>query len=313
MSDKEQPRKSSQSRNQARGLGRGLSALMDDYPIAPLDENTEQLKSPDITLLAIDLLVANPFQPRRHFDGEELESLAASIREKGILQPILVRPQGAGDAGEQRYEIIAGERRWRAAQKAGLHDVPVLVRALDDLAALEVAIIENVQRQDLSPVEEALGYRRLIEEFAHRQEDVARAVGKSRSHVANLLRLLSLPEPVRQMLDDGRLSMGHARALVGAPDPLSLANMIVKDGLSVRAAEVLASLEKKPEQEKSGSPRKPAARKDADTRALEADLGRALGLSVEINHKGEAGGSVSIRYVTLEQLDDLCQRLIEHQ
>lgn len=311
MSTRNQSTKPGMSRGQTRGLGRGLSALMDDYPIAASDDAAIQSGNADIVLLAIDLLVANPFQPRRHFKEEELDNLAASIREKGVLQPILVRPKTAANATEQRYEIIAGERRWRAAQKAGLHDVPVLVQMLDDLAALEIAIIENVQRQDLSPVEEAMGYRRLIDDFAHRQEDIARAIGKSRSHVANLLRLLNLPEPVLQMLDDGRLSMGHARTLVGAPDPLALAETIIADGLSVRAAEVLASLEKSPARDGSGTSRKTAAKKDADTKALEEDLGRALGLSVEINHKGETGGLVTIRYGSLEQLDDLCQRLIE--
>lgn len=286
-----------------RGLGRGLSALMDEYP-APAADGTSAGGSAN---LPIDLLRPNPFQPRRHFDTEELEELVASIRGQGVLQPILVRPAaGAPAEGERAYEIIAGERRWRAAQKAGLHEIPALIREVDDTAALEVALIENVQRRDLSPIEEAQGYRRLIEEFGHRQDDIASAVGKSRSHIANLLRLLGLPAEVQAMLADGRLSMGHARALIGADDPKALADRIVREGMTVRRAEALAG------EAKPASTRRRAGKpvKDADTRALESDLSQALGLGVEITYDKGDGGRVTIHYKTLEQLDDLCQRLL---
>lgn len=295
---------SEQTSGPKRGLGRGLSALMDDYPEK---EDAAEAPRPD-SIAPIDLLVANRFQPRRLFNSADLEELAGSIRARGLLQPILVRPAGETARGERRYEIIAGERRWRAAQKAGLHEVPIVVRALDDREALEIAIIENVQRKDLSPIEEAAAYQRLIDEFSHKQEDVAKAVGKSRSHVANLLRLLALPAELRAMLEDGRLTMGHARALLGAPDPLALAREIIGKGLSVREAETLAAAAKPAKARKAGGAERSG--KDADTRALEDDLGRALGLAVDIAHKGEAGGSVTIRYKTLEQLDDLCQKLI---
>jgi len=288
-----------------RGLGRGLSALMDDYPASAADGSL----AGGSANLPIDLLRPNPYQPRRSFDAAELDELVASIRGQGVLQPILVRPAGEETAGGERaYEIIAGERRWRAAQKAGLHEIPAVVREVDDTAALEVALIENVQRRDLSPIEEALGYRRLIDEFGHRQEDIASAVGKSRSHIANLLRLLGLPEEVQSMLADGRLSMGHARALIGAGDPKALADRIVRDGLTVRRAEALAG-ETKPA---SGRGRAARPVKDADTRALESDLSQALGLHVEITYDKGDGGRVTIHYKTLEQLDDLCQRLILH-
>lgn len=289
-----------------RGLGRGLSALMDDFPGEGVGSGRET--RPD-AMAPIDLLVANRFQPRRLFASADLEELVASIRTHGLLQPILVRPAGETERGEKRYEIVAGERRWRAAQKAGLHEVPIVVRTLEDGEALEIAIIENVQRKDLTPIEEAHAYQRLVEEFSHTQEDVAKAVGKSRSHIANLLRLLSLPPEVRAMLEDGRLSMGHARALLGAPDPLALARRVIAGGMTVRATEALAS-EAKPDRGKSAHKRNAAAKKDADTRALEADLSRALGLPVEILHKGESGGSLRISYASLDQLDDLCQRLI---
>ncbi|WP_281299926.1 MULTISPECIES: ParB/RepB/Spo0J family partition protein [unclassified Iodidimonas] len=322
MSDPQQTAKP-KTRAVQRGLGRGLSALMDDYP---LDEGHDTqgraggLSGDGVRVLPIHHLMANPFQPRRIFDAEELQSLADSIREKGVLQPILVRKSAKDGADGPRYEIIAGERRWRASQKAGLHDVPVLVRDLDDRAALEVAIIENIQRRDLSAIEEAQGYLRLIDDFGHKQDEIAKAVGKSRSHIANLLRLLSLPEAVRHMVDDGRLSMGHARALIGTPDPLALAKKAIEGELSVRAVEKLVHAQKDqlkaPAASQSSSPssagHKPGTpRKDADTRALEQDLSQSLGLVVSIDHKGDAGGQVTIRYASLEQLDDLCQALIE--
>jgi len=297
--------KSPSAASRRRGLGRGLSALMDDYP-APAGGSDSAAPAS----LPIDLLAPNRFQPRRRFDDAELAELVDSIREKGVLQPILVRPAEAGAAsGEQSYEIVAGERRWRAAQKAGLHEIPVVVRDIDDTAALEVALIENVQRRDLSPIEEARGYRRLIDEFGHTQEEIAAGVGKSRSHIANLLRLLGLPETVQAMVDDGRLSMGHARALIGSDDPAALARRIVEEGLSVRRVEALAGESKPPAK---GGRRGGRREKDADTRALEADLSQAMGLKVELTYDAGDGGRVTIHYKTLEQLDDLCQRLIHH-
>ena len=288
------------SKSKAMGLGRGLSALLDDaadVAVAP-DKST--------TTLPVAYLTPNPYQPRQRFDEEALAELTASIREKGLLQPILVRP--VGDTGS--YEIVAGERRWRAAQTAGLHEVPVVIRALSDGQALELAIVENVQRRDLSPVEEARGYRRLMDEFSHTQEAVAEMVGRSRSHVANLLRLLGLPQPVLELIDGGGLSMGHARALIGADDPAGLARLVTAKGLSVRQTETMAQTAKTA---RSARPRQPRAQvaKDADTRALERDLSAALGLSVDIRHKGQAGGTITFNYTTLDQLDDLCQRLFQ--
>ena len=288
------------SKSKAMGLGRGLSALLDDA--------ADVGSTPDkpTTSLPVAYLTPNPYQPRQRFDEEALAELTASIREKGLLQPILVRP--VGDTGS--YEIVAGERRWRAAQTAGLHEVPVVIRDLSDGQALELAIVENVQRRDLSPVEEARGYRRLMDEFSHTQEAVAEMVGKSRSHIANLLRLLGLPQPVLELIDGGGLSMGHARALIGADDPAGLARLVTAKGLSVRQTEAMAQTAKTA---RSTRPRQPRAgvAKDADTRALERDLSAALGLSVDIRHKGQAGGTITFNYTTLDQLDDLCQRLFQ--
>jgi len=235
----------------------------------------------------------------------DINELADSIREVGILQPILVRPapDSAGD-----YQIVAGERRWRAAQMAGLKTVPILVRELDDLAVLEIGIIENVQRADLNPVEEALGYRALIERFGRTQEAVAQTVGKSRSHVANALRLLSLPDEVQSLLLSGALSAGHARAIVSASDPVGLARHIVDGGLSVRATEALVRKGGSSSAARPSRPGKAAGFKDADTRALETDLSDILGLDVEILDR-DGAGEIRISYATLEQLDDLCRRL----
>ena len=258
--------------------------------------------------MPIELLRRNPDQPRRSFGEPELEELAASIREKGVLQPILVRP-APGAPGE--YQIVAGERRWRAAQRAGLHSVPVLVRDLDDLDVLEIAIVENVQRADLNALEEAQGYRALMDRFGRTQDAVAQVVGKSRSHVANALRLLNLPEEVRDHLAAGRLSAGHARAIATSPDPVSLARTVVEKDLSVRQAEALS----RQSQDRAG-PAPRASRtggggggaKDPDTRLLEQDLSQAIGLQVVLDdHDGR--GALTIRYETLEQLDDLCHRL----
>lgn len=280
-------------RQQGKGLGRGLSALIGD------NEPDEGLASPEADAIAIDLIRPNPDQPRRRFSETEIDELAASIRERGVIQPLILRPDPSGDG----YQIVAGERRWRAAQRAQLHEVPAVVRDLDDATVLEVAIIENVQRADLTPVEEARGYARLMQEFGHTQEKLAGIVGKSRPHIANALRLLTLPEPVLRHLDEGRLSAGHARALVTAENPVALAEQVIARNLSVRETEALAR-RAKPE----APARRPAAGKDADTRALEMDLSANLGMKVRIDHKGEKdGGELRIRYASLDELDAICQ------
>ncbi len=284
-------------------LGRGLAALIgDDFvdPEAAPAETHEGLR----TVPVADLL-PSPFNPRQHFDESELAELAQSIREKGLLQPILVRP--AEQPG--RYEIVAGERRWRAAQMAGVHEVPVIVRELEEREALEVALIENVQRTDLNALEEALGYRRLIDQFGYTQQQLAEIIGKSRSHVANTLRLLNLPEEVQAMIRDGQLSAGHARALVATDDPLGLAKKIVKLGLSVREAEKLSQDEGKKRESsgrKTGAGEEPAP----DVKALAKELEEALGMAVAIKPKGKKGGRLVIEWRTLEQLDDLRARLL---
>jgi len=249
------------------------------------------------------MITANPRNPRRIFREDELEELASSIRQRGVLQPIVVRPAPSGGPG---YELVAGERRWRAAQKAGIHEIPVVIQELSDKEALEIAIIENVQRQDLNPLEEAYGYEQLISEFDYTQQDLAQVIGKSRSHVANTLRLLKLPEPVKQYLNDGALTAGHARALVVAPDPSTLARKIVEEGLTVRSAEALAQAVVA---EPKGRAKTPKPEKDADTRALEKQLSDALGLTVEIAHKPSGAGELRIRYSSLDQLDEVVRRL----
>jgi len=285
-------------------LGRGLAALIGDMAAAEGVRTSESANA--VRRVAINLVTANRQNPRRDFDAAQLEELTSSIREKGIMQPLLVRP-APGEAG--RYEIIAGERRWRAAQRAGLNDVPVIVREVDDKEALELAIIENVQRADLNPLEEAMGYEQLMGQFEYTQQDLAQVIGKSRSHVANTLRLLKLPPDVRDMVSRGELTAGHARALITADDPLSLARRIVGGGLSVRAAEAL-SQGQGAGRRSSGAARPAAAPegKDADTTALEKRLSDALGLLVVVDHK-DSGGRLEIRYKTLEQLDDLCLKL----
>ena len=289
-----------------RGLGRGLSALLGEVESAPAQAPGEQIGG--TREAPIELIHRNPDQPRRSFREDDLVELSNSIREKGILQPILVRP-APGIAGE--YQIVAGERRWRAAQRAGLRTIPIMVRELDDLAVLEIGIIENVQRADLNVLEEALSYRVLMEKFGRTQEAVAQTVGKSRSHVANTLRMLALPEAVQAQLASGELTAGHARAIAAAPDPVALAREVIDRGLSVRDAEALAR--RAPDGSPSVSGRatnssRPARVKDTDTQALESDLSSVLGLDVEIDHRGGAG-ALMIRYATLEQLDDLCNRL----
>ncbi|QQR39114.1 ParB/RepB/Spo0J family partition protein [Devosia rhizoryzae] len=279
-------------------LGRGLAALIGDMAAM---EGARVTESSSGKRLPVDFIIANRSNPRRTFDPDQLEELTNSIREKGVMSPLLVRPTDDPHV----FELIAGERRWRAAQKAGLHDVPVIIREVDDKEALELAIIENVQRADLNPLEEAMGYGQLMEQFEYTQQDLAQVIGKSRSHVANTLRLLKLPEDVRGMVAGGTLTAGHARTLITADDPAALARQIVDRGLSVREAEALSQQrevapKRKPESE-------PAPR-SADTLALERKLADALGLTVALNHT-ERGGRVEIRYKTLEQLDTICERL----
>jgi ParB family chromosome partitioning protein len=280
-------------------LGRGLAALIGDVG----DENTAIERARGQRRVPVEFLRPNPRNPRRVFNDEELDELASSIRAKGILQPILVRSvTGKPDA----YEIIAGERRWRAAQRAGLHDVPVLLLEIGDKEALEIAIIENVQRSDLNPLEEAMGYDSLIAQFQYGQADLAKIVGKSRSHIANTLRLIKLPESVKRLLNEGKLTAGHARALLASDNPEALAKTIVEKGLNVRDVEALAGAEA--EARGKAPKRRPRGAKSHDVRALERKLTDALGLHVEINHRA-SGGDLKIRYKTLEQLDALCRKL----
>ncbi|MCC7267517.1 MAG: ParB/RepB/Spo0J family partition protein [Caulobacteraceae bacterium] len=283
-----------------RGLGRGLSALLGeiDPPRSPAADPPGRRETP------IELIKANPDQPRRRFVDADMDELVASIQEKGVLQPILVRPDPAGGPG---FEIVAGERRWRAAQRAGLLSLPTVIRELTDQQVLEIGIVENVQRADLSPLEEAMGYRALMERFGRTQEAIAQTVGKSRSHVANTMRLLSLPEAVQAHLAEGRLTAGHARAIATAPDPAALAQDVVARGLSVRQAEALAR--RGPPAAKPSKPSAPV-NKDTDTRALEEDLAEVLGLKVDIIDRG-GRGELRLEYETLEQLDDLCRRLTQ--
>ncbi len=289
-------------------LGRGLSALLGESNAAAVNVLEKDKASDDGALprglrtLPIGQLKPGKFQPRRQFDEDAIADLVESIREKGILQPILVRPL------EGDYEIIAGERRWRAAQRAQLHDVPVIIRELTDKEALEVALVENLQRQDLSALEEAEGYRRLVEEFSHTQEELAKAVGKSRSHVANMMRLLALPDPIKDMVEQKKLSAGHARALLTADDPVALAKEVVDKQLNVRQTEKLASGEGKGKTAQGGGMRSAAAAKDADITALERELAQILGVRVDIQTLGK-GGTLTIHYGNLEQLDDILSRL----
>jgi ParB family chromosome partitioning protein len=285
-----------------KGLGRGLSALMGEAPRPSADDAGARKDS--VRDVEVARIRPNPAQPRQHFDEDALAELAESIRQHGVLQPILLR---AVDGG---YELIAGERRWRAAQRARLHSIPALVREQDDSSSAELALIENVQRQDLNAIEEAEGYRALISKFGHGQDNVAKLVGKSRSHVANLLRLLDLPETVRLMLLRGDISMGHARAVATAPDPEALATEIAEKGLSVRQAEALAKRERPGPGSDIGRASARNARKsvDADLEALERQLSDMLGLKVQVKHAG-AGGTVALSYSSLDQLDMICQRL----
>ncbi|MEX0283833.1 MAG: ParB/RepB/Spo0J family partition protein [Paracoccaceae bacterium] len=286
----------------SRGLGRGLSALMADVtPEAGTIENSTA--SAEMTV-PVENLAPNPDQPRRQFDEDQLEDLTNSIKEKGIIQPLIVR-----DMGDTTYQIVAGERRWRAAQRAQLHEVPVLVREFTDTEVLEIAIIENIQRADLNAIEEAAGYRQLMDRFGHTQEKLAEALGKSRSHIANLLRLLSLPDDVQDLVKDGQLSSGHARALITSENASELAKKVVRGGLSVRAIEDLVrkSAEKSEPKQK---PAQPVVEKDADTKALEGDLSANLGMKVNLKHApGQESGQLTISYDSLDQLDTICRLL----
>lgn len=297
----------SEKKGSRRGLGRGLSALMADVDLtAPSAVDESQPRGAD-RLVPIEQIEPNPDQPRRAFTQDHLHELSESIRTKGVLQPLIVRPKPGTD---KQYEIVAGERRWRAAQMAKLHELPVIVRDYSDTEMLEVAIIENIQRADLTAIEEAAGYRQLMDRFGHTQEKLAEALGKSRSHIANLLRLLTLPEGVQNMVSSGTLSAGHARALITADDPLTLAKEVVGKGLSVRETEKLAKAVLGQSVAPRSAPRHTATEKDADTRALEGDLSAALGMKVTINHASAGeGGELTLRYHSLDQLDEICSRL----
>ena len=291
----------------AKGLGMGLEALLGEAARpapTPSAAGEQAALRGGVREVEIAKIRPNPNQPRVQFDEAALDELADSIRQRGVLQPILLRPEG------DDYLIIAGERRWRAAQRARLHSIPALVREVDDSTTSELALIENIQRQDLNPLEEAEGYRQLIQRHGHTQDDVGRIVHKSRSHIANLLRLLDLPEFVRRSLLQGDISMGHARAVATADDPEELAREIIAKGLSVRQAEQRARREKgRPDPDAMrASARNPAKAFDADLDALERQLGDILGLKVQVTHKGQ-GGAVVLNYSSLDQLDMICQRL----
>ncbi|EEW24896.1 ParB/RepB/Spo0J family partition protein [Rhodobacter ferrooxidans] len=295
-----------EKKSERRGLGRGLSALMADINITAEARNVNEPGAQGRTgniLVPVEKLIPNPNQPRRTFSPEALSDLSESIRQKGVLQPLIVRPIPGSDG----YEIVAGERRWRAAQLAQLHELPVIIRDFDDVEVLEVAIIENIQRADLNAIEEAVGFRQLMDGFGHTQEKLAQALSKSRSHIANLLRLLNLPDDVQALVRDGALSAGHARALVTTPNASELARQVVARGLSVRETERLA---KAPAATKPAGHRPKRFEKDADTRALEADLAANLGMSVRIDHEpGGEAGTLTVRYNTLDDLDALCRVL----
>jgi ParB family chromosome partitioning protein len=289
------------------GLGRGLDALLGealrgDSSSANASADRDA-RSQGVTTLSVIDIRPNPSQPRRHFSDEKLDELAASIARHGIIQPIVVRPYQGG------YQIVAGERRWRAAQRAQLHDLPAIVRNFDDTETVEIALLENIQRQDLNPIEEAEAYKKLTELFGHSAAELADLVHKSRSHVANMMRLLDLPPTLRDLVTEEKLSMGHARALLGSDNAVQLAMLVIKNGLSVRATEALVQQERAPKAKN----RKAAVAnvpENADIRAVEAHLGDLLGLKVRIAQKGAAGaGEVTFEYGSLDQLDMLCQRL----
>jgi ParB family chromosome partitioning protein len=312
MSDNEKPLRKKM------GLGRGLDALLGEVSLdrsasrvagggeAPVGGSTGTLEG--VSTIAVADIHPNPAQPRRHFSDESLQELAASLKRHGLIQPILVRPHGGG------YQIVAGERRWRAAQRAQLHQVKAIVRELSDEETLEIALIENIQRQDLNPIEEAEAYRKLCDDFGHSQSELAAIVEKSRSHVANMMRLLELPALVRELVIEGKLSMGHARALLGSEDSARLAAVVVKQGLSVRQTEALVRRSRVEEGKAPKPSIQQGSNNDADIRAVEQHLGDLLGLKVKIAHKGQGGaGAVTFEYRSLDQLDMLCQRLTGEQ
>ena len=285
------------------GLGRGLNALLGDVARDERETAPEGPARGSVRMLPVSAIAPHPGQPRRHFDEAALDELAASIAERGIIQPIIVRPHG------HDYQIVAGERRWRAAQRARLHEVPVVVRDYSDTETLQIALLENIQRQDLNAIEEAEAYQRLIAEFGHTQDALAKAVHKSRSHVANLLRLLDLPASIQARVVEGQLSMGHARAILGAPNAATIADQVIAQGLSVRQTEKLAAQAKRPAAprgRRAGAGAPPEG--SADIVALEHQLADLLGLKVRITFDG-AGGSVTLDYSSLDQLDMVCQRL----
>ena len=304
-----------------RGLGKGLSALISEgYSQTTGNANAKasaagkDFDSNSTNFLPTSVLRSGKFQPRSHFDEKTLEELAESIRKNGIMQPIIVRP-----LDKNNYEIIAGERRWRAAQTAGLKEVPVVIRDISDQVALELALVENIQRQDLTPLEEAHGYQRLMDEFGYKQEELSATVGKSRSHIANLLRLMDLPDSIKEMIEQGKLTAGHARALLNAKDPVTLALEVVRRGLNVRQTEKIASLQNpqiKSRASNTGSSRggnisatyNGNTHKDPDILALEETLSENLGLKVSINDRGQ-NGEIVIAYSSLEQLDEILRRL----
>ncbi|MBL4603730.1 MAG: ParB/RepB/Spo0J family partition protein [Emcibacteraceae bacterium] len=304
MAQKNKAKKARKTAAPKMGLGRGLSSLMntregsyDEVAIAETSVNAPRE-------LPVEFLVTNSYQPRIYFDDAKAKELAESIKSKGIIQPLLVRPKGLN-----KYEIVAGERRWRAAQVAGLHKVPVVIKELNDEEALEIAIIENIQRHDLNPIEEALGYKRLMDEFSHTQNVLGKAVGKSRSHIANMLRLLSLPDSVQKLMGDGLISMGHARALITADNPEELAKLVIRDSLSVRQTEKMAKTLKTGEMGNKSSKLKAGTSKDADTIAFENELSTAIGLKIELDSQNGEAGVLKIYYKSLEQLDDICLKL----
>lgn len=289
------------NKSEKRGLGRGLSALMADVDLVPGKPSANRQTLP------IEQITPNPDQPRRAFSQDALTELADSLRQRGVLQPLIVRPH---PTEPNLYQIVAGERRWRAAQIAQLHELPVIIRDFDDTEVLEVAIIENIQRSDLNAIEEAAAFRQLMDRFGHTQEKLAEALNKSRSHIANLLRLLNLPEQVQTLVKDGKLSAGHARALISADNPLDLARKVIDRSLSVRDTEAL--VRDTTGALKQARPRGASAEKDADTRALEEDLSAHLKMRVSIHHAGQDGGQLTISYKNLDQLDQLCSLLTGH-
>jgi ParB family chromosome partitioning protein len=289
------------------GLGRGLAALLDEASrpgASKAQPGTADESGSGVREIESGRIRPNPAQPRVHFDEEAIAELAESIAERGVLQPVLLRPDG------ENFQLVAGERRWRAAQRAQLHRIPAIVRDIDDSTSAEIALIENVQRQDLNAIEEAEGYRKLIRTFGHKQDDLAKLVHKSRSHITNLLRLLTLPEVVKQSLLQGDISMGHARAILAAPEPETLLRQILQDGLSVRQAEALAKQAKRgtPSSFARAAERREQKAKDADLAALERQLGDMLGLKVKVANDGNRG-TVTLHYASLDQLDMICQRL----